>query len=232
MKQKISLVAATLLVMLLGLYACSNTSDEAISSSSNQAESEKSLQIKDGSSQSKDTNQSDGITTENNNGQAEDTHGQTGSTDRQDSTDTSIGSKEIEVQEGETTDTVSKVEGRRAEFLERLENIQKELDALPEKKDADKGVTNAMKSYYGRSYEMYDEELNEIYALLQKELAPETMKELKTKQIQWIEEKEKLANEARQEYNGGTFENVAYYISLYESTKERCYELVNKYMTD
>ena len=63
-------------------------------------------------------------------------------------------------------DVVSKVEGRRNEYIERLDNIQKNLDELPEKKNADEGITNDMKSYYGKAYEMYDKELNDIYALL------------------------------------------------------------------
>lgn len=103
---------------------------------------------------------------------------------------------------------------------------------MPAKKDSDKGATNAMKDYYGISYEKYDEALNEIYALLKKELSPEIMKDLKAEQINWIEQKEDKANEERQKYEGGTNENVAYYTSLYESTKDRCYELVNNYMTD
>lgn len=131
-----------------------------------------------------------------------------------------------------TETTVTKIEGRKIEFIQKLDNIQKELDALPEKKDSDKGVTNAMKNYYGISYEMYDKALNEIYALLKEELSPETMNELKTEQMKWIEQKEDTADEERKKYEGGTFEYVAYYISTYESTKERCYELVNDYMTD
>ncbi|WP_313233221.1 lysozyme inhibitor LprI family protein [Tissierella praeacuta] len=47
-----------------------------------------------------------------------------------------------------------------------------------------------MKNYYGMAYEMYDKELNEIYALLKDELSPEIMEDLKTKQIKWIKEKE------------------------------------------
>ena len=125
-----------------------------------------------------------------------------------------------------------RIEGRKTEFINKLDNIQKELDALPEKEGSDKGETNAMKSYYGLAYEMYDKELNEIYALLKKELSPGTMKDLKDKQIKWIEQKEKTAEEERLKFNGGTFEYVAWYISLYESTKDRCYELVNEYMTD
>jgi beta-lactamase regulating signal transducer with metallopeptidase domain/uncharacterized protein YecT (DUF1311 family) len=126
----------------------------------------------------------------------------------------------------------TKIEGRRKEFIDSLDSMQKELDALPEKKDSDAGVTNAMRNYYGRSYEMYDKALNEMYALLKKELSPETMKELQTEEIAWIEQKEAAADQEASKYEGGTFEPVARYISLYQSTKERCYELVNEYMTD
>ncbi|MFL8939359.1 lysozyme inhibitor LprI family protein [Rossellomorea oryzaecorticis] len=127
--------------------------------------------------------------------------------------------------------TVTKVEGKQA-YTEKLDNIQKELDALPYKKDSDKGVTNAMKNYYGVAYEKYDDALNEIYALLKKELSPEVMAELKTEQLEWIKEKEEKAEKERLKYEGGTFEYVAWYISLYESTKDRCYELVEQYMRD
>ena len=140
-------------------------------------------------------------------------------------------SKETSVESStpEQDDPVTKVEGKQ-KYIEKLDNIQKELDAMPDKKDSDKGVTNAMKNYYGVSYEKYDDALNEIYALLKKELSPEVMAELKTEQLQWIEEKEEKAEKERLKYEGGTFENVAWYISLYESTKDRCYELVEEYM--
>ncbi len=131
-----------------------------------------------------------------------------------------------------TQNKVTKIEGRRKEFLERIDNIQKEIDDLPEKKDSDAGVTNAMKSYYGIGYEMYDKELNNIYSLLQQELSPEIMDSLEQEEIKWIEEKEKAAKEESLKYKGGTFEFVADKISLYEATKNRCYELVNTYMTD
>lgn len=214
MKKRNSLIAASLLVILLvGMSACSsNSSDDDITSTKNQSNSESTPQSKDDSSQSNDTH-SESTQVEDNQEQADNTE------------DTTSANTTSESQE-------EKVEGRRAEFLERLDNIQKELDALPEKEHADKGVTNAMKNYYGRAYEMYDEELNEIYALLKKELSPETMEDLKAEQIQWIDQKEDKANKERLEYEGGTFENVALYMSLYESTKDRSYELVNKYMTD
>ncbi|MEA5009639.1 lysozyme inhibitor LprI family protein [Clostridium tyrobutyricum] len=136
------------------------------------------------------------------------------------------------IQETNTTNTMTKIERGRETSLGRLDNIQKEIDALPEKKDSDAGVTNAMRSYYGKSYDMYDRELNEIYALLKKQLSPKTMKNLQAEQIKWIEHKEAEANKEASQYKGGTFEFVAYNLSLYNSTKKRCYELVNKYMTD
>lgn len=89
-----------------------------------------------------------------------------------------------------------------------------------------------MKSYYGIGYEMYDKELNNIYSLLHQELSPEIMDSLEQEEIKWIEEKEKAAKEESLKYKGGTFKFVADKISLYEATKNRCYELVNTYMTD
>lgn len=135
-------------------------------------------------------------------------------------------------QESNPRNPVTKIEGRRKEFIEKLDNIQKELDSLPEKKDSDAGITNAMRSFYGISYDMYDKALNEIYALLKKQLSPETMQNLQSEQIKWIEKKEATATNEAEKYKGGSFEFVAYNSSLYGTTKNRCYELVNNYMTD
>lgn len=203
-------IVALFVILVGGMSACSNSSNKA-TSTNNQSNAEST----DASSQSNDSPADS--TVESNNS----------SNNHSDESSTSQG----EVSKGQTNNR-TKIEGRRTEFIEKLDNIQKELDTLPAKKDSDKGVTNAMKDYYGISYEKYDEALNEIYALLKKELSPETMKDLKAEQINWIEQKEDKANEERQKYEGGTNENVAYYTSLYESTKDRCYELVNNYMTD
>lgn len=217
MKKRKTLIAATLLLILLvAMSACSNSTDDK--SNKDQTEPESIPQETEDAAQTTDSPSKKASNTDN----SDDTL----------SEEATAETEENELEEDKTADTVTKIEGRRAEFIERLDNIQKELDALPEKKDSDKGVTNAMKNYYGRSYEMYDKELNEIYALLKENLSPERMNELKAEQMKWIEQKEKTAEEERLKYNGGTFENVALYISLYESTKERCYELVNEYMTD
>lgn len=207
---KFFIIAILLVILIIGLSACGNSSDDK-ASINNQIEHDEMSESTDDTLSSELPN----------------------NTDKEVSTDTINKTKENEnLQEDTMEDTVSKIEGRKKEFIEKLDNIQKELDALPEKKDSDKGVTNAMKNYYGISYEMYDKALNELYALLKEKLSPAIMDKLKTEQIKWIEQKEDTANEERKKYEGGTFENVAYYISTYESTKERCYELVNEYMTD
>ncbi|WP_456274722.1 lysozyme inhibitor LprI family protein [Bacillus sp. AK031] len=216
MKRSKGLTTAALSVMLLaGLSACSNTADHS-SSSNNQSVPANTSESTVAQTQATDQN-SDEPMNENSNTKE--------GNQEQDETTTKMN-------EDSQEDKASKIEGRRTEFIEKLDHIQKELDAMPVKKDSDKGVTNAMKNYYGISYERYDKALNDIYALLQKELSPEAAKELKTAQIKWIEQKEAKANEERLKYEGGTFENVAYYISLYQSTKDKSYDLVNTYMTD
>lgn len=224
-KNKVFIMATLFVVLLVVLSVCSNSS-EGVTSQKSQSESDNMSQSTVDSSQSND---SDGTLPENSSSQREDNIKQ----DEGVSTDTTDGTKEDEnIQVANTENKVTIIEERKTEYLEKLDNIQKELDALPEKKDSDKGVTNAMKNYYGISYEKYDKALNEIYTLLRDELSTGTMDELKAEQIKWIEQKEDTAKEERKKYEGGTFENVAYYISAYESTKERCYELVNDYMTD
>lgn len=214
MKSKMLVVTNLFVFLLVGTTACSTSSDDT-TSNQKQLESET---ITDDSAQSSDSPEENTSNTE--------------SKDNRYFEATTNKANEDEIQEDHPTNTVTKLEGRRSKFIERLDNIQKELDASPEKNDSDKGVTNAMKSYYGRSYEMYDKALNEIYAVLKKELSPEEMKNLKTSQINWIKQKESTAEEERLNYKGGTSENVVFYVSLYESTKDRCYELVNEYMTD
>ncbi|MCR8848049.1 lysozyme inhibitor LprI family protein [Rossellomorea sp. SC111] len=209
MKKRNWLIVTTLSTALfMGLSACSQDSDEDAAK--------------------KPESEATAANTDSDDSQAEDSAA-SDENEMDQSDETTV--EETSPDSPEQDPAVTKVEGKQA-YIEKLDNIQKELDAMPEKKDSDKGVTNAMKSYYGVSYEKYDDALNEIYALLKKELSPEVMAELKAEQVKWIEEKEAKAEKERLKYEGGTFENVAWYISLYESTKERCYELVEEYMTE
>ncbi|MFI8575345.1 lysozyme inhibitor LprI family protein [Rossellomorea aquimaris] len=213
MKKWNMFIVVTLLTMLFALMsACSESSKE---DASNQSESDT---IPASTDDSNDSSTESAVESDKN--------------EENQVEESSMEDSNAQVDSSEEDHTpLPKVAGR-TEYLNKLDNIQKELNAMPDKKVSDKGVTNAMKNYYGVSYERYDDALNEIYSLLKKELSPEVMKELKAEQLKWIEQKEAKAEKERLKYEGGTFENVAWYISLYESTKDRCYELVNEYMTD
>lgn len=91
-------------------------------------------------------------------------------------------------------------------------------------------TTVKMKEALGEAYKRWDDALNEIYGDLKKELKPDVMKELKNEQINWITYRDNTAKKESQEFKGGTLEGVQYIESMGRVTKERCYELVDKYM--
>lgn len=222
---KILALVTFFVILLVGMSACSKTSDQT-TSAKKQSEPESISESTDDSSQSNHLSTDSTMKSDKNDDNSSDKASIDNNKSQEEANPPSKSNKNI--QEEVTT----KIVGRRKEFIERLDNIQKGLDALPYKKDSDNGVTNAMKNYYGVSYDRYDKALNEIYTLLQSELSPKIMKALKNEEINWIKQKEDIANEERLKYKGKTFEWVAYYISSYKSTKERCYQLVNTYMTD
>lgn len=91
-------------------------------------------------------------------------------------------------------------------------------------------TTVKMKEALGEAYKRWDDVLNEIYGDLKKELKPDVMKELKNEQINWITYRDNTAKKESEEFKGGTLEGVQYIESMGRVTKERCYELVEKYM--
>lgn len=208
-KRKVIFAVVAITTLSISLFGCNNQD-------SNEKANELSSNISN-SSETNNTEEKEEVTSNSNNSETQ-------------QSPNNIEGNEI-TQETNTPNSVTKIKGRK-EFLKKLDNIQKELDALPEKKDSDAGITNAMKNYFGKSYEEYDKALNEIYNLLKENLSEDVMEDLETKQIEWINQKESAAREEESKYKGGTFEFVAGYISLYESTKEKCYELVNEYMED
>ena len=72
--------------------------------------------------------------------------------------------------------------------------------------------------------------INEIYGVLKQQLSTDDMSKLKKEQIKWISDRDDKAKKASLEYKDGTAEQLVYTSSLAQTTKERCYELVEKYM--
>jgi len=131
-----------------------------------------------------------------------------------------------------TTNDSSKAEiqSRKQEFKNKLDKIEKDLDASEERKKSDEGTTFAMRVYAGKQYTEWDKVLNEIYGVLKQQLSADDMKKLETEESKWIKEKEARAEKAGKEMEGGTMEPVLRTGAAAKATKERCYELVDKYM--
>ena len=116
---------------------------------------------------------------------------------------------------------------KKSEYKKNLDDIEKGLSDLESYRA---GTTADMKYAAGEEYKRWDRALNEIYSDLKENLSKEEMNKLEAEETKWIKDKEEKAKEAGKIYEGGTAEGLAYTSSLAETTKSRCYELVDKYM--
>ncbi|MFT5873249.1 MAG: hypothetical protein ACI8WT_002193 [Clostridium sp.] len=87
-----------------------------------------------------------------------------------------------------------------------------------------------MKVVADERYKSWDAALNEIYNVLKEQLSSSDMKNLQSEEIQWISDRDATAKEDSSVMKGGTMEPVLYIGSLADTTKKRCYELIEKYM--
>lgn len=92
------------------------------------------------------------------------------------------------------------------------------------------GVTVDLIDAVNIEYKSWDDLLNEIYGVLKEQLSAAEMESVKNEQINWISIRDAKAEDSASEVKGGTLEPVFYTSSLVESTKNRCYELIEKYM--
>lgn len=121
----------------------------------------------------------------------------------------------------------AKEKSNKQEYTTKLDDIEIGLAYLKEK---EAGTTMEMRQAADAKYKKWDTALNEIYGVLKKQLSPSNMKKLQSEEIQWISNRDTTAKDASSKYKGGTMEPLVYSVSLVETTKERCYELVEKYM--
>jgi len=115
---------------------------------------------------------------------------------------------------------------KKQEYKDKLDKIEfgfKDFDNTEK-------TTKDMIDHANERYKQWDATLNEIYGVLKSQLSASDMKNLQNEEIQWIKKRDIKAKENSSEMKGGTMEPVLYTGSLAQSTKERCYELVDKYM--
>lgn len=122
----------------------------------------------------------------------------------------------------------SAITGQKVEYITKLNSIEeslKKLDYLYEK-----GITTEMKEGESKRYEAWDNALNEIYGVLKMQLSTKEMNTLREKQREWITYRDQKAEEAWNESGQGALSGLASISSNVNSTKERCYQLVEQYM--
>lgn len=112
-------------------------------------------------------------------------------------------------------------------YLEKLDKIEAGMSDLDEQYA---GNTYDMRMAANKEYKRWDDALNEIYSVLKTQISESEMKSLTQEEMQWIKDKEEKAEREAAQYEGGTIHPVFHITSLCQSTKDRCYELVNKYM--
>ncbi|OPJ60152.1 lysozyme inhibitor LprI family protein [Clostridium chromiireducens] len=117
-------------------------------------------------------------------------------------------------------------ESKKQEYKAKLDNIELGFKGF---NDAN-ATTNDMYQEACKEHKQWDDALNEIYGVLKAQLPASDMKKLQNEELQWIKDRDAKAKKDAEEMAGGTMEKVLFQGSLANSTKERCYVLVEKYM--
>ncbi|MDO5516479.1 MAG: lysozyme inhibitor LprI family protein [Clostridium sp.] len=113
-------------------------------------------------------------------------------------------------------------------YLQKLDGIEAGMSDL----DGLRAGSNAqMKQAAGIEYRRWDDVLNEIYSVLKGQLSSSAMSSLEGEELDWIKYKENEAKRCSDAFRGGSAESLVYTSKLAELTKERCYYLVNNYMS-
>ncbi len=114
------------------------------------------------------------------------------------------------------------------ESLKKLDDTEESVTEL--KEIAENGNQSEMNKAQDEIYQIWDKAMNEVYSELESQLSKEEMDVLRVEQRKWIEERDIAAENASDEYMGGSLAPFVYSKSLAEWTKERSYTLVNNYM--
>lgn len=127
----------------------------------------------------------------------------------------------------EKTETVN-LSGTKDKYLKQLNDIENSLGDL--NNQYNNGTQTEMHEAKSKILSKWDAALNEIYGVLKKQLSTDEMSSLKVEQRNWIKQRDQKAKDESSVFTGGTMEVTIYVSTQAQLTKERCYELVQKYM--
>ncbi len=109
-------------------------------------------------------------------------------------------------------------------YLEKYNKLAEELSTL-ERSYSNSSTETEKKELANKKYLKWDEFLNEIWTTLKSNMESSEFEALTQVQVSWITEKESIAKN-----KGGSLDSLEGVKSLSESTKSRCYTLINNYM--
>ncbi|MFS0724235.1 lysozyme inhibitor LprI family protein [Paenibacillus sp. 1P07SE] len=119
--------------------------------------------------------------------------------------------------------------GDQAEYRAMLDEIEANMGDIEEKYE--EGTTASMREAAAEEYERWDDALNEIYSDLEEQLSENEMEQLREEQRAWLEERDAAAEDAAADSEGGTLAPLEQMMAMASMTKDRCYELVDTYMS-
>ncbi len=126
-----------------------------------------------------------------------------------------------EIQQAEGEANSSYYRNRLAELENR---IQKNREA-----QAASNNSNSAKTLADSELKLWDNELNLIYNAIKDDLDDGEAADLVEEERAWIRERDRKAVDAAKASAGGSLESVEYTASLADSTRERAYELLDRY---
>lgn len=133
---------------------------------------------------------------------------------------------ETSVEETKSTSAVSETSPRDTdEYYQKLQSLeQKEEDLYGQTTDS-----QSVKDAVAQVYEWWDDELNYVYQQLKQTLSDEEFQTLKEEELDWIDARDSEAEKVAEQWEGGSDQIIAVTEREIELTKERTYELTQRW---
>ncbi len=212
MLKKMSMVMLT--IVLVVVSACGNSTSESSAQWNNQPASNTSPQV---------TEEDDSASAEE---VVEDTSADDLEVDKQEDSSAPTTEDSTNGEKGNSDQrNVENQENQKEKYFKKL-NSMYESDRNVEVEE----TMVEMEEQEAERYQNWDKMLNEIYGVLQAQLPSDEMDQLREEQRNWVKHRDEAAKEASLKYEGGTTESLEYVATQASLTRERCYELVAKYM--
>lgn len=130
-----------------------------------------------------------------------------------------------ESEDNEKLDLEDEILDKKQQYIDRMEKIHEEYTRVLGEYDVGNLPTSELGAISVKTYQKYDEVLNDIYQDLKKYLSADEMRDIKQEQLAWIKEKERKEKEMKKI---GTYIHVNQ--NLGAITRTRCEELLG-YLT-